>query len=292
MDTLDGFLERRRRAVLIVWVVAIVASVPFAARQTDHLSSGGFGVPGSGSKAVDDQLARFPGVSRDELAVVIQVHDKRGLRPALARVERLVFPHPQVALTGAAKRRALAQAGRPVVVVPLKLSGTREQAANFAVDLHKAIEPGKVHEGAALYLVGQEALWAGMQDVSKQQLASAEAVGFPIVLLILLAVFGSLAAALLPLALGVASVLLTGAVIWWLSQRTGMSVFVTNTASMIGIGVAVDYSLFILARYREEILAGAVPAEARRRAMRTSGLAVAFSGFTVIIALAGLFVVN
>jgi RND superfamily putative drug exporter len=87
-------------------------------------------------------------------------------------------------------------------------------------------------------------------------------------------------------------VIVTGAVVWWLSQQTEMSVFVTNTASMIGIGVAVDYSLFVLARYREEILRGVAPPEARRRSMRTSGLAVAFSGVTVIIALAGLFVVD
>ena len=292
MDTLDAFLKRHRRAVLVAWAVAIVAAVPFAARQTEHLSSGGFGVPGSGSKAVDDSLARFPGVSRDQLAVVLRVRDERGLRPALARVERLVAAESHVSLTPAAKRRALAQAGRPVVIVPLQVSGTREQAANLAVELHKSIEPGNERGGVAAYLVGQEALWAGMQDVSKEQLASAERVGFPLVLLILLGVFGSLAAALLPLALGFASVLVTGAVIWWLSQRTGMSVFVTNTASMIGIGVAVDYSLFVLARYREEIVRGARPGEARRRAMRTSGLAVAFSGITVIIALAGLFVVD
>ena len=69
--------------------------------------------------------------------------------------------------------------------------------------------------------------------------------GFPIVLLILLAVFGSLAAAALPLALGLVSVLVTGALIFALSQVMEMSVFVTNMASMIGIGVAVDYSLFI-----------------------------------------------
>jgi RND superfamily putative drug exporter len=292
MDRLDGFLKRHRRAVLVAWIVAIVAAVPFAARQTEHLSSGGFGVPGSGSKAVDDELARFPRVSRDQLAVVLRVRDERGLRPALARVERLVADESHVELTPAAKRGALAQTGRDVVVVPLKLTGSREQSANLAVDLHKSIEPGKERDGVAAYLVGQEALWAGMQDVSKEQLASAERVGFPIVLVILLVVFGSLAAALLPLALGFASVLLTGAVIWWLSQQTGMSVFVTNTASMIGIGVAVDYSLFVLARYREEIIGGAAPPEARRRAMRTSGLAVAFSGVTVIIALAGLFVVD
>src|SRR3954454_19215159 len=168
------------------------------------------------------------------------------------------------------------------------MTGTREQSANLAVDLHKAVEPGVPRAGVATYLVGQEALWAGMQDVSKEQLASAEKVGFPLVFLILIAVFGSLAAAVLPLALGFASVLLTGGVIWWMSQRTGMSVFVTNTASMIGIGVAVDYSLFVLARYREEIALGRHPGEARRRSMRTSGLAVAFSGVTVIIALAGL----
>jgi uncharacterized membrane protein YdfJ with MMPL/SSD domain len=278
MDTLDGFLKRHRRAVLIAWVAAIVVAVPFAARQTEHLSSG--------------ELARFPGVSRDQLAVVLRVRDERGLRPALARVERLVAAESHVQLTPAAKRAALAQSGRDVILVPLKLTGTREQSANLAVDLHKSIEPGKQRYGVTPYLVGQEALWAGMQDVSKEQLASAERVGFPIVFVILLIVFGSFAAALLPLALGFASVVLTGAVIWWLSQRTGMSVFVTNTASMIGIGVAVDYSLFVLARYREEMIGGAPAPEARRRAMRTSGLAVAFSGITVIISLAALFVVD
>ncbi len=116
--------------------------------------------------------------------------------------------------------------------------------------------------------------------------------GFPIVLLILLAVFGSLAAATLPLALGFASVGLTGAGIYFLSQATDMSVFVTNVASMIGIGVAVDYSLFVLARYREEVRAGAAPDEARRIALRTSGLAVTFSGLTVMVSLAGLFLVD
>ncbi len=135
-------------------------------------------------------------------------------------------------------------------------------------------------------------MWAGMQDLSKEDLEKAEATGFPIVLLILLAVFGSLVAAMLPLVLGFASVMVTGAGIFFLSQATDMSVFVTNVASMIGIGVAVDYSLFILSRYREEIRAGADPVEARRIAMRTSGVAVAFSGITVIISLAGLLLVD
>src|SRR4051794_10787370 len=221
MDNLDRVLKRHRRLVLAAWIVAIVVAVPFATKQTDHLSSGGFGVPGSGSKAVDDDLGNFPGVSRDQLAVVLKVRDPAGVRPALTRLRRAVAGESHVAFAPAAERKAIAQVSRRrVIVVPLELTGTREQSANVAVDLHKVIKPGTERDGVATYWVGQEALWAGMQDVSKEQLASAERVGFPIVLIILLVVLGSLAAALLPLALGFASVLLTGAVVWWLSQRT------------------------------------------------------------------------
>src|SRR3954454_23806700 len=109
MDNLDGFLSRHQRFVLVAWLVAILVAVPFASRQAEHLSSGGFGVPGSGSKAVDDELSQFPGISRDQLAVVLRVSDRRGVRPALARVERLVADEPRLQLTAAAKRSAFAQ---------------------------------------------------------------------------------------------------------------------------------------------------------------------------------------
>jgi uncharacterized membrane protein YdfJ with MMPL/SSD domain len=89
------------------------------------------------------------------------------------------------------------------------------------------------------YLVGQPAIWAGMQALSKRDLDQAEASGFPLVGLILLVVFGSLAAAALPLALGFVSVILTGALIYLISLQMTTSVFVTKMASMIGVGVAI-----------------------------------------------------
>ena len=131
-----------------------------------------------------------------------------------------------------------------------------------------------------------------MQELSKQDLAQAEVGGFPIVAMILLVVFGSLAAAALPLALGFVSVIVTGALIYFLSLQVTTSVFVTNMASMIGIGVAVDYSLFILARYREERARGRDQEAARAEALATSGLAVTFSGLAVIVSLAGLWMVD
>jgi RND superfamily putative drug exporter len=296
MDRLEAFLRRRGRWVVAAWVLLLVAAVPFAARQTEHLTSGGFTVPDSGSEAVDRALDDFEAAEREQLSVVLAVTPEvsgETIRNEIERVDEVAAELPYVDLTDEAERAALSETeSAPVTVVPLTVTGDADQTADAAVDLRDELGVGESHGGVQPYLVGQQALWAGMQELSKEDLESAEMTGFPIVLVILLAVFGSLAAAALPLTLGFFSVALTGAAIFFLSQALEMSVFVTNVASMIGIGVAVDYSLFVLARYREEIHAGADPGEARRVALRTSGLAVAFSGVTVMIALAGLWLVE
>jgi RND superfamily putative drug exporter len=291
MDRLDGFTRKHGKLVALAWLALIVAAIPFAARQTEHLTSGGFEVPGSGSAAVERGLSAFDGAQRSQLAVVIARRpgsSDRDVQAAIGRVREAAARTDHVSLP---QRTAARPTKSAITVVPLKLNGTQDDAANAASDLRKEMGVG-AQGRVELHLVGQQALWAGMQDLAKHDLESAEKVGFPIVLLILLAVFGSLAAAALPLVLGAASVAITGAAIFFLSQATQMSVFVTNIASMIGIGVAVDYSLFVLARYREEIAAGASREEARRTAMRTSGIAVAFSGVTVMVALAGLFLID
>jgi uncharacterized membrane protein YdfJ with MMPL/SSD domain len=294
MDRLSDFVERRRRLVVIVWAVALLAALPFAAKQTEHLTSGGFTTPGSGSENVDKALGNFPDVDRESVAAVLALDsdaNRRDLDAALTKLRRTVDERGDAKIAGSGKPRIERAGDTRVVLVPIRVEGDRNAAADAVVELRKdVIEIDS--PGVDIQLTGQQALWAGMQDVTKEDLESAEFTGFPVVLLILLAVFGSLAAAVLPLALGFAAVMLTGAEIFFLSQQTDMSVFVTNTASMIGIGVAVDYSLFVLARYREEIHKGSTPEQARRTSMRTSGIAVAFSGVTVLISLGGLFLVQ
>jgi len=297
MDRLGEMLQRRRRLVLVVWLVVLAAAVPFAMRQTEHLTSGGFTVPGSGSEAVDESLADFEQAQSEPLAVVIGLREggnAAAVRAAIDRADTAAAELPHVELFDRAEAAAKQEAGkRPITIVPLDVQGSTDETADVASDLRDEVGAGEgPRDGVQTYLVGQQALWAGMQDLSKEDLEAAETTGFPIVLLILLAVFGSLAAAALPLVLGFASVVVTGAEIFFLSQVTEMSVFVTNVASMIGIGVAVDYSLFVLARYREEVRAGLEPDQARSVALRTSGLAVVFSGITVMISLAGLFLVE
>jgi uncharacterized membrane protein YdfJ with MMPL/SSD domain len=295
MDRLAGFLERRRWVVLAAWILVLLAALPFAAKQTDQLTSGGFEVPGSQSQVVSENIDRFEGAQRDNLAVVLARRpdaNAAAVRAQVDRVGRIARELPHVELTPAAAAAAKRQAGSAsITVVPLAVEGDRDQTADMAVDFRDELGTA-AQDGVEPHLVGQQALWAGMQDLTKEDLESAERIGFPVALIILLAVFGSLAAAALPLALGFASVTITGGIIYFLSQATPMSVFVTNIASMIGIGVAVDYSLFVLARYREEIRAGRERDEARGVALRTSGLAVTFSGITVMLSLAGLFLVQ
>jgi uncharacterized membrane protein YdfJ with MMPL/SSD domain len=296
MDRLERFVARRRRLVLGVWIGLLVLALPFASQQTKNLTGGGFENQGSGSQLAAEALKDIPGAQSETLAVVF---DNRAQKPgaldaAIAKVRRDGFEDVEgVRLNPQALAAAQAAGSQPIVVMPLDVTASRDQAVDDAAQLRLNLGIDDQGDAAVpLHLVGQGALWAGMQELSKQDLEQAEFIGLPIVLIVLLVVFGSLAAAALPLALGVVSVMLTGAVVYFLSRSMEMSIFVTNMASMLGIGVAVDYSLFILARYREELKAGLSQADARETAMRTSGMAVVFSGVTVIVALSGLFLID
>jgi RND superfamily putative drug exporter len=296
MNRLAGVLGRRRRWVLAVWVAIVVAALPFAARQTEHLTGGGFDVPGSQSLAVSEALQKDFGAKADGIMVALKAasgSSRADRAAAVGRVRREVATIDEVALPLAAAaqgRRQLQRTG--FAILALRSDQSSDELIDSAMTLREDLDPGTAAAGVTPYLVGQPTIWAGMQEISKRDLSRAEGTGFPIVALILLIVFGSLAAAALPLALGFVSVLVTGAVIYFISLQMTTSVFVTNMASMIGIGVAIDYSLFILARYREEREGGRGKREARAEALSTSGLAVTFSGLAVIISLAGLWMVD
>jgi RND superfamily putative drug exporter len=296
MNRLAAFLSRRRRWVVAAWVLILLCALPFAAKQTDHLTGGGFDVPGSQSMAVSEALQRDFGSESNGVSVALKAEGDAGPAAgaaAIGRVRREVATIAGVTLPPATVRQARQQLRRTgFAIMPLRSELSPDELIDAAATMREDLEPGVAAAGVTPYLVGQPTIWAGLQEISKKDLSQAEATGFPIVALILLVVFGSLAAAALPLALGFVSVLVTGALIYFISLQMTTSVFVTNMASMIGIGVAIDYSLFILARYREEREAGRSQSEARSEALATSGLAVTFSGLAVIISLAGLWMVD
>jgi RND superfamily putative drug exporter len=296
MVRLAGFLGRRRRWVLAAWVAVVAVALPIASHQTDHLTGGGFDVPGTQSKAVSDSLEKDFSDKTGGIAVLLQAEEGAGRAArvaAVGRVRRAVAGLDKVTLPPATARQAeLALQRTGTAMLALYSEKSSDRQIDSAAELREDLDPGTAVNGVTTYLAGQPTIWAGMQELSKKDLSKAEAGGFPIVAIILLVVFGSLAAAALPLVLGFVSVMVTGALIYFISQQIETSVFVTNMASMIGIGVAIDYSLFILARYREERARGREPDAARAEALSTSGLAVAFSGLAVIVSLAGLWMVD
>jgi uncharacterized membrane protein YdfJ with MMPL/SSD domain len=296
MVKLSGVLGRRRRWVVLGWVIVVAAALPIASHQTDHLTGGGFDVPGSESKAVSDSLQNDFATKSGGIGVLLKADGDAGpaaRAAAVDRVRRAVAGLDEVTLPAATARRAeLALRRTGTAMLSLHSEQSSDRQIDSATDLREDLDPGTATNGVTTYLAGQPTIWAGMQELSKEDLAKAEGGGFPIVAIILLVVFGSLAAAALPLALGFVSVIVTGALIYFLSLQMETSVFVTNMASMIGIGVAIDYSLFILARYREERSGGRDKDAARAAALSTSGLAVAFSGLAVIVSLAGLWMVD
>jgi RND superfamily putative drug exporter len=283
LGRLAGLVSRRRRTVFAVWIALLAAGGWFSLHQSDFLSGGGWEVPGSPSVQVGDAVQKdWPTAIPPAFTVFVT---GPAAAAQVAVVQRLVAAQPEI------------RPGRPFVrrgatFLPLAFVGKSSNAIDEATHLRRALV--QTTATAQTRVLGEPAIWSNFQNVSKKELARGESIGFPLILLILLAGFGTLVAAAAPLALGFAAVFLSGAVIYALSRSFEISVYVTNMASMIGIGVAVDYSLFIVSRFRRELHSVPAPAPERalERAMRSSGTAVVFSGAAVAVSLAALFAID
>jgi heme transporter len=300
MMRLSRHLRRFRWLVFLGWVLALVPAVYLALTQSGHLTGGGFEVPGSGSLQVHDQLVEhYPDQGAASLALVASPRPDasyQDMNDAVAKLRGIAGDFPGVTEV-ANPAQPPPRPDRPYVV-SLRMDARNAGTSDLAKHLRERVgikgdQPGQTDNGRVrLYVIGQGALSAAAAANTKHDIAKAESWNLPIILIVLLAVFGSLAAATIPLALGVCTVIVTMGLVYLLSMYTTMSVFVTSTVSMFGIALAVDYSLFILMRFREELRSGRQPNEAVDAAMATSGLAVVLSGMTVVASLTGIYLIN
>ncbi len=298
---LSSNLRRFRWLVFTGWLLALLPTIYLMATQSGHLTGGGFEVAGSQSLRVHDELeAHYPDQGTSPLALVAAPRADAGyqdMNAAAAFLQQVAGEVPDVAVVPNPAQPA-PQPDRPYVVSLRLDSSNNTSASDAAKKLRAKVgvrgdRPGQMENGRVrLYVIGQGALSTAAAGNTKHDIAAAEKWNLPIILIVLLAVFGSLAAAAIPLALGICTVAITMGLVYLLSTYTTMSVFVTSTVSMFGIALAVDYSLFILMRFREELRAGRQPAEAVDAAMATSGLAVVLSGMTVVASLTGIYLID
>lgn len=299
MRTSD-YLRRYRWLTVAVWLILIASAAGLVASHGEKLTGGGFEVAGSQSLKVHDAMETgFRDHGASPLALVAAPRPDATVADMTAAVDYLkqvAAQIPQVSVEPIPPQLT-PQPDRPFVVT-LRIGFDNTGATDIAKDLRKKIgvhggEPGQIAGGrVSLYVIGQGALGAAMTEQIAGDIKQAEKWNIPVILIVLIAAFGSLAAASLPLLLGLCTVALSVAIVLALSNITTISVFALPTVTMIGLAVAVDYSLFILMRYREELNSGKNRQEAIAAAMATSGLTVTFSGLTVIAALAGIYLIG
>ncbi len=292
-DRLGQFAVRRRWWIVAAWAVILLAALPFAPQAPGALSAGGF--------ILDDlESARAKQVLQEELGtepsafVLVYSSDtlRAGTREWLAAVNEATAgvataPHVTRTLSHALSPRQVSADGRTAYdIVFLDLAPDDSPDAIPPVEAALREVPG-----LRVQIAGGPAFYGDVQEVTESDLRRSELISLPLAAFALLLVFGSLVAAGVPLAVGGASVLVALAGIFLVASVIPMSIFVLNLATLLGLGLGVDYSLLMTSRFREELARREGPdrvAEAVRVTVTTAGRAVFFSGLTVLLGLLGL----
>lgn len=182
---------------------------------------------------------------------------------------------------------ALVSADRTILLIPVVIMTDAYSIADYIDVVRQSSD-----EQFAVSTIGNLSINEVFQDVVAQELVKAEMVGVPIAILVLVLVFGSLVAPIVPLVLGVLSVGISLGIITIIGQFGELQLFVQNMITMLGLAIGIDYSLFLVERFREQRSQGYSKQRAIEIAGATSGKAVVFSGITVILAMLGVMLVK
>jgi RND superfamily putative drug exporter len=159
------------------------------------------------------------------------------------------------------------------------------------VDALRAVVDRNQLDGFTVQVAGQGVLFADFSKIAEQDLKKGESIGIGVALLVLIVVFGAIVAAVVPVVMAMFAITVALGLVSLIGQLVGFNLFVTNMVTMIGLAVGIDYSLFIVSRYREERKKGFVKLDAIGAAGATANRAVFFSGMTVVLALLGMLII-
>ncbi|MFI1449224.1 MMPL family transporter [Streptomyces virginiae] len=289
------FVTARPRLTLLLALLVTALAVVAGGGVADRLGSGGWEDPGAQSTYATRALEReFPDSEPNLLLLVDSAAGTGGVDdPAVAaEAERLttaLAAERGVVGVGSYWRAQLptlrSEDGRQALVVA-RVQGDEKTATATLERLAPRFE-GE-HGPVRVSLGGPAAVQREVTRTIQEDLLRAELIALPITLVLLVLVFGSAVAALLPLGVGIVAILGTNAVLRGLTEVTDVSVFAQNLTTALGLGLAVDYALFIVRRFREELAAGHDPVAAVGVTLRTAGRTVLFSALTVAVSLSAM----
>jgi len=270
---------RFRWPILAAWLAILLAGGVATAKLSPLLSNT-FTVPGTDSERARTILQdHFGDRSDGEFLIIYRV--RNGTADARLKLERSIRQAARAVPSGQAT--ALRQAKSGVVYGSILTTLKLAKAKGYTDDIRQALH---APPGVDAYVSGQPAIQADLDPIFSHDLARGESIALPIALAVLLAVFGLSLAATIPFLFAAATITGTLGIVFIVAHHMTMATYVTNLVQLIGLGIAIDYSLLIVYRFREELERGGTKDDAIFRTMATAGRAVVFSGATVAIGLA------
>ncbi|MER8042859.1 MMPL family transporter [Streptomyces sp. NPDC094032] len=289
------FVTARPRLSLLVALVITALAVLAGSGVGDRMGSGGWEDPDAESTYALEVLEREFPASQPNLLLLVDAGPAGVDSPAVAaearRLAERLDAEPGVGGVGSywgTRSPALRSEDGRQAVIAARIDGDEKAAGEILERL--APEFRGTHGPVKVSVGGPLAVRHEMQTIIQEDLLRAEMIALPITLVLLVMVFGSAVAAVLPLGIGIVAILGTNAVLRGITELTDVSVFAQNLTTALGLGLAIDYALFVVRRFREELAAGADTRTAVATTLRTAGRTVLFSALTVAVSLAAMLV--
>ena len=304
LESLALRCARRPWTTIGIWVLVII--IALALRVTlfeDAISTEFAPTSNPDSKKADDLLEdRFRGPKGTSEVVIVQSESMTVDDPAFQVFVETVFGEivslgPEVikkgTLTNYYLRRDpfLVSEDRGTTIIPFTMAGEFDDATDNIDSVISVVDRAREDPGFRVLITGQATVSQDFEELATEGLLKGEVVGIPLAVIILVLVFGALVAALVPVILAAASIVVAFGAASLLGQAIGLIFFVENMIFMIGLAVGIDYSLFIVARYREERRSGLEKLNAIGKAGATATRTVSFSGMAVVLGLVGMLLV-
>ena len=284
------FAYRFRWAILLLWGMLLISSSFFAPGLSGKLKGGGFEGANSEAEKVQNLMSGEFGLSPATLTVVFtgdgiparSEEFQKAQENALAGVRKLHDVRQVISYAGSKDSGFISEDGTKsyaVVTSDISIDATR----NVVDEVRSKVRSDKLDT----YVTGAPAVYQDLEEASNEDVKDAEKYAFPFAVIILIFAFGTLVAAGVPVLIGGASVVTALAALYFIAGIYDMSVFTLTLSTMLGLGLGIDYALFFVSRFREE-LEDYPTVEAVPRTVATAGRSIFFSGTAVLIGLSGL----
>ncbi|MEY9972890.1 RND superfamily putative drug exporter [Lysinibacillus sp. RC46] len=279
MKTFSAFITAHAKAIVALWFVIFITMAMFAIQLPSKLHGDGFFVKGDHTY-VTNELAKTFDLPSDTILVVFNPADDKKIQDTIKKLEKVKEIHSiQSPLDDASLQK------NGIAYAMIHMKNNVDHLPDVVKDIRSLIEDDGVS------ITGGPVISADINTASQKDLASAEAIGLPIAIIVLLLAFGTVVASILPIIIGIVTVVTAFGILTLFSGNINLSIFVLNIVPMLGLALSIDFALLFINRYREE-RAHASIVQAIQTAIETAGRSIIFSAVCVMIGLGAMIVID